>query len=1095
MLFTTLALFETVRHTGTSNLNAAFFPQNDSSLPLLTAAMDFLIDICWEPVLVSVGVTSRLYDRRSLCEKTIKILLDAYKVALVEAVPVSFPDRNSTEQALGNLAAKEINDDANSVSALTRAAAKYVNDFMLFTSNFKMGKHLHLLVFAYNWLQSRMAYRFTVDESLELTAWQAVRRIEDASEREQGHRLLKEFESAWNEMKNEFQTYLDCAHAQMLGESDIPFVDIKQIRIGELLSQDSRDVVDLINRMLDGRLVRQQNDHLSSEHLRRILQTGDISTPQNDIQIHSINQLGCLSDELPEELDIRFLPRDRNTMPLATIAVSKNDQNELDEFILSHTRTVVATLPEQSENSVEFRTEVEVDAVAIARFIVMRFTTGRRLLRMERLRTPFLRRSEDLANLAMEVSSAVVGDSEELQQQVSATQRKPHQHLCGVANELESFWWYRISLCEDEQVRSDLGDTLSGISHDELKRLDTQLAKCTEAVGGDILLYLATTVEIARTQTPDSGQYETLDPWLKSKISSLQVDDFCKTNEARTLITIIKRLRIVSLPAICSRIVEWWEGQEFLFSDLGREFSQMLDDELVQQFHEMVTVAMAGTRDEVGSSLEVLQAVAETMLRDEFRRNIRLYGAYKTMNDVFRDEINLPKGPLCDSMTAFLRSRHLESGHYAHFMRLVRGACGHMSLYLRTMSTATVSKSSAAGKAGSVGYIEKVPEEFAIFQEILDFSAPVDLRIMSPAVDDDDDDLAANGLASRSGISDWEDLSGESVRSVSPIEIRLHPQQPAESQEEVPHSPEKPVTIQKTLNVDEQGPSDWIETNSSKKIDLEIGAPLKSPPPPPPSAAASSSATAERDSATLPVPPPLNESNTSSEKVVANKTKGIKLNQENNKMSVEKFAEQAQMSVEDINFLIQEGLLSPKNLPGVAGVRLQKSSLSLLSSLLVRLADKGVSNETVRILQARVMIRNGEECITALDWDRIQELAAQLQVRLEDVQYLHREGLLVLRYEEKGKTMPAGMEVDCRADESAVEGMIEHLQAALAAEEDVRAVQAAVEITDAQLGEALLIFGHRLIQYQGMHRVLRSGLEALIVEYGLGDDEMETDDT
>ena len=1071
MLFTTLALFETVQNIGASNVMVAFFAINDSSLPLITAVMNFLIDICWEPVFVSVVAMARLYDRRSQCEKMIKILLDAHKVALVEAIPITFPNRNSAEQALSRLVTNDRSVETSTVSILTSTAAKYVSEFMLFSSSFEMGKYLHFLVFAYNWLQYRMAYRFTVDESLELSAWQAVGRLEEGAEREQGYRLLKEFQVAWNEMRSVFQTYLDCAHAQMLGESDIPAVDVKQIRIGELLSQDSRDVVDLINRMLDGRLVRQQNDHLSSDHLRRLLQIGDFNTAA----LQSINHMGCLSDELPEELDIRFLPRDRSAMPLAIIAVSKSDQMELEEYIMSHTRTTVVPSQANDENSVEFR--IDVDAVAIARFIVMRFTAGRRLLRMDRLRTPFLRRSEDLANFAMEVLSSSEGEYDELQQQVTATQRKPHQHLCGVAKELESFWWRYVGGCEDELIRSDLEDTLSGISNEEIKRLDTQLAKCTEAVGGDILLFLSTAVEIARTQTPE---YEGLDAWLRSKISSLQFDEVCKTNEARTLVTIIKLLRVVALPAICSRIVEWWEGQEFLFSDLGREFSQLLDNGLVQQFHEIVSVSMAGTRDDVSNSLEVLQAVAETMLRDEFRRNVRLYGAYKAMSDVFRDELNLPKGPMCDGITEFLRCRQLEARHYAHFMRLVRGACGDMSLYLRTMSTTTVSNSSSEEQtAGTVGYLEKVPEEFAIFQEILDFSVPVDMRNAIHVAEEDD--LA---LTSPTGISDWEDLGAPSE---SPIEIRLQ-----SNQSEPPTELQQSHTL---LNTGEtSGPStllsnDWVDVSAlAKSDDLEVKPP-GSPPPLPPHPPSSQPL----------LPPPTNELDVSPPKVVPpNK---MKANLVNKVLSVEKFAAQACMSVDDIGFLLREGLLSSKNLPG-AGIRLPESSLSLLDTLLVRLVDKAVSTDKVRILEARVMQRNGEDCITVLDWDRIQnhfrpsdlsaaELAVRLQVRMEDLQYLHREGLLVLRYEGKGETLEAGVEVDlsrCRADEDALGNMIEALQAALATEDDVQALQECVDMTDKQLEEALLFVGHQRIQYQGMVRVLTRGLQFLINEYGLGDD-------
>ena len=168
ILFFTLAIYETVRVAGPSGINASFFPQNDGSLALLTAAMNLLIDGCWEPAYASVAAHTRLYQRRSRCALGINVLVNGYKILMVLGVPVTFPHRNTPEQALGRLVSSDTDVDGDgehnvaTVNSLTRSSAKYASDFLLFAPNFAMGKHLHFLVYSYNWLQSRMAYRFTI---------------------------------------------------------------------------------------------------------------------------------------------------------------------------------------------------------------------------------------------------------------------------------------------------------------------------------------------------------------------------------------------------------------------------------------------------------------------------------------------------------------------------------------------------------------------------------------------------------------------------------------------------------------------------------------------------------------------------------------------------------------------------------------------------------------------------------------------------------------------------------------------------------------------------------------------------------------------
>lgn len=160
-----------------------------------------------------------------------------HKICIIAGAEFVYSTINGAEQALSRLSGPvpATGDAAPAAPAavpdtLEAAAAKYVSDFMLRVPSLAMGKHLHLLVYVYNWFQTKMAYRFTVDEALDLSAWDAVGRLEDTVDIDLGRRLLRDFEEAWNEMQNEFQTYLDCNHAQALGESDIPRVDVKVMR-------------------------------------------------------------------------------------------------------------------------------------------------------------------------------------------------------------------------------------------------------------------------------------------------------------------------------------------------------------------------------------------------------------------------------------------------------------------------------------------------------------------------------------------------------------------------------------------------------------------------------------------------------------------------------------------------------------------------------------------------------------------------------------------------------------------------------------------------------------------------------------------------
>jgi len=642
---------------------------------------------------------------------------------------------------------------------------------------------------------------------------------------------------------------------------------------------------------------------------------------------------------------------------------------------------------------------------------------------------------------------------------------------------LDTQWLQEVESCQDQQLKEDMNETLVDVNGEEVRRLETQLAKCSESVGADLLLYLAAVVEVARTATPEVGQYEELEKYIRCKISTLQVEHSFKVNEARSIVNIIRMLTIVSLPAICRRIVEWWEGQEFLFADLGRDFSQLLNDEIVNPFHEMISFAVKGSQDEVNCNLEVMQAVAETMLREEFRRNVRLYGAFRPLRDVLRNDLNLPNGPIHDKMVAFLTSVSVEIRHYAHVMRLVRGACGDMALHLRNMSTASarcaVKDSSQRG-----GYIEMVPKEFAVIQELLDFSAPLDFEVTKNS---------ATEALHRSISSDRQDVNNvqpqEPTISISLDLQTMEPTVPLVvplnrakiEQVNVAHakSGDKDLVVgSPPMEALPQRVDDWIDVSSPQFTQLQspqrvISSGVADAPPPPPDAASTSSTT-------------------STQKKLAKK------------LTVDNFASQAGMRPSDIEFLVQRDLLPSQNLTKI-GIRLPESALASLDAVLVKLADISLSSEGATEQGLRVMVRGIDEVevVVGADWENIcrtkqslsaLELASQLFVRLENLPYLHKQGLLELQYGEDGPLITTAEEIEldrCRAKQSSVAGMVERLKKELASEEAVQDVMECVGVEETDLVDTLQTLGHDAIVYEGSFRLLESGLQAIMAEWNV----------
>ena len=293
----------------------------------------------------------------------------------------------------------------------------------------------------------------------------------------------------------------------------------QKIRIGELLSQDSADVVDVINRMLDGRLVHQQNEHLSGAFLSRLLQ-GPVA--HDGSTLSSLNNLGCLADKLPEELDLRMLPH----VPHAALVVSKPHQEELKEFVLAHTRRVVPTAAAAAAAgdaaAASWTHTVEIDAIAIARHIITHHTGGRPCLMKQKLRLPFLRRLqadvssegisaddaaadatadanvEGVSNAEESMDTDVTGSAAELLLILSdrSSKRDVHVQLLKASIDLAKFW-------KKSAKNADLQDLKFPRANDPLlQNVKDCLGRCSEADGLVLLDTMTTLVREAKESTP-----------------------------------------------------------------------------------------------------------------------------------------------------------------------------------------------------------------------------------------------------------------------------------------------------------------------------------------------------------------------------------------------------------------------------------------------------------------------------------------------------------------------------------------------------------------------------------------------------------------
>lgn len=262
--------------------------------------------------------------------------------------------------------------------------------------------------------------------------------------------------------------------------------DEQKIRIGQLLSLDSAD--NLITRMVDG-LVRQQNDHIA--FLSRLLQ-------QDSSALSPLNNLGCLADKLPEQLDLKMLPH-----VLSDALVVSTE--ELEDFVLAHTRRVVTAADDASAASCA---HTEIDAVAIARCIITQYTGGRPRLIMQKLRLPFLRRlkeqitSEDSSAAEVPEAKDDMGDSLtvdglELSNRKSKRDVHIHLQLLKASNDLAKSW---LSSAETVNLQ---GIKLPSAHDSCLQPVKANLERCCEADGTALLDAIFALVQAAKDKTPN----------------------------------------------------------------------------------------------------------------------------------------------------------------------------------------------------------------------------------------------------------------------------------------------------------------------------------------------------------------------------------------------------------------------------------------------------------------------------------------------------------------------------------------------------------------------------------------------------------------
>ena len=198
-----------------------------------------------------------------------------------------------------------------------------------------------------------------------------------------------------------------------------------------------------------------------------------------------------------------------------------------------------------------------------------------------------------------------------------------------------------------------------------------------------------------------------------------------KSGEAKKTFSAIQDRKIcrLALPAISQLVANWWDNQEFLFADLGRTFNHTLDDGAVHKFRKLTTVV---GHSDVEKCLAAFQSAAMTLNKDEFRQILKRYGDGHRLADPIAEMpphgLNLPESIVSDKLRDILLDINTKTRHYAHLLRLIRQSCGEL-----------VERSASAVAAREGGYLELVPDEFKVLQDLLDHSSPLALRPEGPA--------------------------------------------------------------------------------------------------------------------------------------------------------------------------------------------------------------------------------------------------------------------------------------------------------------------------------------------------------------------------
>uniref|UniRef100_A0A0G4IBB0 Uncharacterized protein n=1 Tax=Chromera velia CCMP2878 TaxID=1169474 RepID=A0A0G4IBB0_9ALVE len=271
---------------GRENESFPLFPhahREDSVAKQMTTKL-FLMNTCWCPVFQEGQDWREFYLRAANKGFQLNVLcrgLEALQTAIRERGFLSSDAALEAVQKSGSQATAAAADGPTSM--LTSAATLV---FLLDNERFNlaMGKYVGLLVFFYNWLHEKLAYRLSLNEAMNTTVRQAIDDLPSEQDRYEGRALFgvnrpgerTGFLGAWEDMRRTFVVFQICPQGNEV-ERPIPELDSEGLTVFWMVTQRGEDdVVDHISRMLGMRLLLQQNNLLSGvkdsgQHLKNLL--------------------------------------------------------------------------------------------------------------------------------------------------------------------------------------------------------------------------------------------------------------------------------------------------------------------------------------------------------------------------------------------------------------------------------------------------------------------------------------------------------------------------------------------------------------------------------------------------------------------------------------------------------------------------------------------------------------------------------------------------------------------------------------------------------------------------------------------------------